>query len=109
MTQVSRFLRKITDGYAHWCPGCKCLHGINVEKPRNNGAIWKFSQNFTAPTFEPSVKISAHDPTDGYKEICHYWLREGKLSYLPDSTHEYAGITIDLPPLPMEYCDMQNG
>lgn len=98
MSQLGKYLRKMEGGYGHWCPGCKTMHYIAVEKPLGNGAKWTFDGNIEAPTFNPSVSIKipwAEDP-----EACHYFLHGGQIKFCGDSTHALAGQTIPLPEWP---------
>lgn len=81
-------------GWVHWCPGCENIHGFAVERPFHNGAKWTFDGNEQRPTFAPSMNIGP-----GY---CHYFLKEGRLQFLSDCSHAFAGKTVDLPDLPEE-------
>ena len=71
-----------------WCPGCECVHGVNDQ--------WTFNGDDEKPTFSPSLKS-----TTGSK-LCHLFIREGQLQFLADSTHQYAGQTIDIPEWPFD-------
>jgi len=87
-------------GWSHWCPGCEEYHLFSTDKPNSRGAKWSFDGNEQKPSFAPSMKISVEwSKTDAAMkdETCHYFLTEGKLNYLPDTTHEFSGRTIDLP------------
>ena len=109
MGQVSSKLRRTTQGYAHWCPGCGELHVIFDR--------WQFSGDLERPTFSPSVKITGKKiirDTEGrwtgewakgpdgkaVDECCHYFLRNGQLEFCGDSTHALKGQIVDLPDLP---------
>lgn len=101
MGLISPFLRKVDGGYGHWCPGCKELHVIHTERPNHCGAQWAFDGNVAAPTFGPSINISAHDPEGELPdERCHYFLKGGVLQFLGDCTHALAGQSVPLPQLP---------
>lgn len=110
MNQVSPFLRRGTDFYSHWCPGCLEPHNIPV--PR-----WAFDGNVNSPTFTPSVNITGKQHivddrgrwTGEFKKdaagnpvpyCCHYVLTAGQLQFIGDCTHELRGQTVPLPPLP---------
>ena len=43
------------------CPGCKMLHGVNINRP--NSPNWSWDGNKSKPTFSPSVR-------EHVKEIC---------------------------------------
>lgn len=91
----------------HWCPACGEVHGFAVDAPFSNGAKWSFDGNIEAPTFAPSMNITngpfpVGSSRAGKTEVCHYFLREGKIQYLGDCTHELAGQTVPLPDIPAE-------
>ncbi|WP_080839959.1 DUF6527 family protein [Cohnella massiliensis] len=70
------------------CPGCGCMHYADDR--------WQFNGNVEAPTFSPSIKVEVGrypDPPD----ICHSFVRDGKIQYLNDCTHELKGQTVELP------------
>lgn len=78
----------------HWCPGCKQVHRIDVNAPNKySGARWTFDGNVDSPTFHPSINIVGR---------CHYFLKGGKLQFLPDCTHDLKGTTVDLPDFPKD-------
>jgi hypothetical protein len=89
MGQVSSTLRRGDGCYFHWCPGCEEMH------PLPDG--WTFDGNLEKPTFAPSFKHSWGGRPD---VCCHYILTAGILNYCADSTHELAGKSVPLPPLP---------
>src|SRR6185312_17056024 len=109
MGQVSRFLRRVQGGYAHWCPGCGEVHTIFDN--------WGFNGNVEIPTFTPSVKVTGKRKeydADGkwtgwtrdangnaIDHCCHYFLTNGQLQFCGDSMHELAGKTVPLPELPL--------
>lgn len=114
MGQVSKKLRRKSDGYAHWCPACREMHSLP------DG--WQFDGNLEKPTFSPSFKHtglktvrdeegrwtgewvldSAGKPVP---ECCHYILTAGVLHFCGDCTHEFAGRQVELPDLPPFYRD----
>ncbi|WP_375261872.1 DUF6527 family protein [Palleronia sp.] len=82
------------------CPGCKSMHCVIVEgtgRPR-----WSYNGDADAPTFSPSIHVSAPDPDAPRVELarCHSFVREGQIRFLADSTHNLAGQTVELPDLP---------
>jgi len=102
MKMLSQKLCKgLGNRFCHYCPGCKQLHGFYVDSPNpSNGARWQFDGNLSAPTFNPSMNITAHDEEYGIHDVCHYFLRAGKLQFLSDCTHKLAGQEVELPDLP---------
>lgn len=101
------------------------MHWININGTKNEqGAGWQFDGNMESPTIAPSVLTkSGHyasffdQKTDTcwctFEErtgrppafkcgLCHLFVRAGKIEYLSDCTHEYAGKTIDMVDIPSE-------
>lgn len=113
MTRVflSKYLLRIPDYYEgqilHFCPACDDLHPFAVDKPFRNGSRWTFDGNPENPTFAPSMNIRTGPYNGGKKQgktdVCHYFLKEGRIQYLDDCTHALRGQTVDLPPVPEKY------
>ncbi len=94
-------------GYGHWCPGCQSGHEINVDQPNSSGAKWSFNNDPRKPTFSPSINMRVNMPDMGEhyqpdigSTVCHYFIRDGRIQYLGDCTHELRGQTVDLPDMP---------
>lgn len=100
MARVGRKLRSLAGGkMAFMCPGCAHLHAIKVggdERPR-----WVWNNDGDAPTFYPSVLVTWPDPDAPGKNVsvCHSYITDGLIRFLPDSTHHLAGQTVALPDL----------
>lgn len=62
--------------------------------------IWGFNGSLDRPTFTPSVYVSI--PRAYNQEICHSFVRDGKIEYLTDSTHHLAGSTVEMVDLPLD-------
>lgn len=123
MRAISKVLRRTgaadgytAGGYAHWCPACEQMHAFAVDAPQRNGACWSFDGNVDAPTFSPSMNIRTGrfanpdwvDPEgEDLSIVCHYFLRGGRIEYLSDCTHRFAGQTVDLPSLPTGSRDVE--
>lgn len=96
------------------CPGCKHGHQISVNGPN----AWSWNGSLTAPTFSPSILIqSGHyirghqpgacwcsynaehpdDPSGFSCSCCHSFVADGKIQFLNDCTHEFAGQTVEIP------------
>jgi hypothetical protein len=81
-----------------FCPGCQCGHGVRFVKvpicgdqrnPKRPEKVWEWNGSMDAPTLFPSLL---------YVGICHSWVRDGKISFMPDSAHALKGKNdIDLP------------
>lgn len=83
-----------SDGKTHrsWlfrCPGCEFPHQCD------NRWIWNGSKE--APTFDGSVLVRREYGEERVKQVCHSYVREGRIEFLSDSTHALAGKTVDLP------------
>jgi hypothetical protein len=70
--------------FMFYCPACKTVHALND--------TWKFNNDFDNPTFSPSIKVTGHDKT-----ICHSHIKNGKIIFCNDCTHELKSQTINLP------------
>lgn len=91
------------------CQGCGLEHTVRVLDPQK----WTFNGNLEKPTLSPSVLVrSGHfaphhkqgskcwcdRPDSGFScQVCHSFVRDGKIQYLNDCSHELAGQTVDLP------------
>ena len=114
MSRRAHLVRDVDAGDAgvwFYCPGCETHHRIVVGR-------WSWNASEDLPTFAPSVlvrffqlspegiaMIDRGDPPPaggrypGADVVCHSFVRDGRIEYLADSTHRYAGQTIDLPPI----------
>lgn len=81
------------DSALFYCVGCKMAHPIKFGD--GPGQRWRFNGSAEHPTFHPSVAVRF--PWKGKEVICHSFVTDGRIQYLGDSTHEYAGQTIELP------------
>lgn len=87
----------VVRGHMIHCPACKCGHLFNnAEHPTKGGASWTFNGNTEKPTFTPSMLITWENPWRGSKDVCHSYVTDGKIQFLPDCTHALAGQTVDL-------------
>jgi hypothetical protein len=126
MDERPKLLRNVERGsYAFWCPGCRCGHVFFVEKgsymhcsgchgwwypgdPESHydrpgktctrpgatgGHRWTFNGNMQSPTFAPSLLYPSG-------KRCHLFLRNGRIEFLPDCGHDFAGKTVPLEPFP---------
>lgn len=88
--------QETTIGYAFFCPGCKQYHLIHVKPYKNPmGASWEFNGDVEKPTFSPSILRQTE--LIRRKFICHLYIRDGKIQYLGDCSHELKGQTVELP------------
>lgn len=103
-------VRRTEDGsLLWWCVACSRAHGGPPSR-------WAFNGDEENPTFTPSFLVrsghyipghtgdcwctwnAAHpeDPSGFACRVCHTFVRDGKIQYLGDCTHAYAGKTIDM-------------
>lgn len=105
---MAKVKRTETGRWMFYCPGCDSHHGPND--------TWKFNGNVDKPTFQPSLLVEwyKYDDPDhiwdengkvivgpdgnipGKKMICHSFITDGKIQYLPDCTHALAGQTVEM-------------
>ncbi len=109
MTEVARLYR---ENFLQFnCPGCGCLHGVNVRGTRNHlDAGWDWNENLESPTLSPSIlvrgtvpitddehaRIMAGEKIEPKPLVCHSFVRNGQIEFLSDCTHELAGKTVPL-------------
>ena len=98
MTNPILLETKDGEGKSHYymfCPGCNEIHGVDER--------WDFNDNFTYPTFGPSLLVTTdwHEKGKGHeKRRCHSFIKGGEWVFLKDSNHELAGKRVKIPPLP---------
>jgi hypothetical protein len=90
-----KLVQTASGNLAHWCPGCGALHTLdrrmhtwdgNPEEPTvDQAAIHTFGPYFARPATQ---------------KVCAYILAQGRLTYLPQTTHPLRRTTVDLPDLP---------
>ena len=91
------------------CPGCDSAHGVS--------AAWEFNGSMMLPSFRPSILALPHgtlididlegDELTAPSNVrqtprCHSYVTDGQIQFLPDSTHELAGQTVELPEWPSD-------
>lgn len=77
---------------AFQCPGCEYCHEIPVTGPR----AWNWNGSFDKPTVTPSILVNrgSYNPT---VPVCHSYVKDGRIQFLPDCSHSMAGKTVELP------------
>lgn len=112
MSAISKYLRRTFDGFgteyvSYYCQGCKEAHSITVYRPEGrSGPVWLWDRDPVKPTFSPSILVrrgGSIDPTFIKEEgdppmVCHTFISEGQVQFLPDCDHEFAGTTQPLLP-----------
>lgn len=97
-TNVFRLIDADKGEYAFVCPACDCWHSITTLKKNNVGAQWKFNGDLLKPTVSPSVHIKIKKP-QGDTYTCHLFIRDGRIEYLKDCTHDKRDSTILMEPI----------
>lgn len=80
------------------CPGCKDPHVV----PTVGEHAWGFNGSLELPTLTPSILVYPADHlTEAGERIrtprCHSFVRDGRIEFLGDCTHDLKGQTVDLP------------
>lgn len=70
------------------CPGCNTTHAIDYS--------WKFNNDLEKPTVNPSVLLNGWLNEKYPNGTCHSFIRDGKISFLSDCSHELKGKTVYL-------------
>lgn len=77
---------------AFHCPGCGYDHEVPITGPR----AWKWNDSLETPTLHPSVFVNRGRANPAVP-VCHSWVKDGRIQFLPDSTHALAGQSVDVP------------
>lgn len=110
MSLPSLKVRRSYSRVNYFCPGCQRIHSLNVYD-QHAESNWTFNEDYEKPTFTPSVMTRGGKiGTDGaimrddegfpIEVVCHSYVTDGNIQFLPDSTHELAGQTVPVPDLP---------
>lgn len=86
------------DQYQFYCPGCECHHSF-WHKNIKDKVQWSWNKSFVKPTVTPSIKTQFYSYKFEKDMICHFYIKNGKIQYLNDCTHELAGETIKMVPI----------
>lgn len=74
------------------CPACGITHPFN-------GGPWGWNGDRMVPNVEGSLGTQGTDD-DGNRTYCHLFITKGEIRYCDDSTHAFAGQTVDMLPFP---------
>lgn len=100
MSKVEKRIIGVHDtecAYVFRCPGCNIDHLIFISHESYDGPTWSFNGDCNSPRFRPSLLIRWSDQ-DG-NHVCHSFITDGNIEYLPDSTHKLSSKTVPLPDL----------
>ena len=67
-----------------WCPGCNGLMAVCSNR-------WHWNGDIENPTLSPSILQTIGPYPDGHKDICHCFVRDGKIEFCNDCTHNVRG------------------
>jgi uncharacterized protein DUF6527 len=103
MGRLGAKLRSVENGIGWWCPGCKSFHRIWT-----GAGQWTWNGDVEKPTIAPSI-MNSQPASDGRpaKVLCHCFVANGQIQFLPDCAHELKGQTVDMPDWP--YADGEYG
>lgn len=81
--------------YIFFCPGCDCYHVVNTKAGNKASSgmewpVWQLSGGIDNPTVRASIRVMA-------QYVCHSYITDGKIEFLPDSTHHLSGQIVELP------------
>lgn len=106
-------IRKILDGDERyhaimvWCPGCEernperrrgGLNMLPVSGSDEKRPVWTWNGNLVEVTLSPSI-LTHHKAID-VNFVCHSFLTDGVWKFLEDCTHDLAGHSVPMVPLP---------
>lgn len=73
---------------------------VMIGGTRAGTPCWTWNGSVDAPTVKPSIltRGSGRAFKDGeyVEHVCHSFVNDGKVQFLSDCTHEFAGQTLDL-------------
>lgn len=107
---------KTRTGVSWYCPGCKERHSV-CTKSDVPGSTWYYNGNPDSPTFSPSVLVQGmqcitdelgnwtgdwvrDEQGKGIPQLCHTYITDGQIQFLPDCQHHLAGQTVPMPTMP---------
>lgn len=79
-----------------YMPGVPCHILIHLEGP---SPVWTWNGSKERPTFAPSILTRLPWGPESKEIRNHVFVRDGKIQYLGDCTHEFASKTMELPKL----------
>lgn len=80
--------------YSFKCPACGIEHSIDINH-RVLHMHWSFNESMNYPTFLPSILVEWDREKVHHR--CHSFIKEGKIEFLSDCTHNMKGQTVELP------------
>ena len=65
---------------------------------RDQHPSWSWNGDYECPTVSPSIRL-----IHTVNQVDHLFIRDGKIQYLNDCTHELAGKTVDMVDFPKDW------
>lgn len=100
--RLSAVLSEVYPGHVgFYCPGCKLEHNIRVKAlVDGHGPVWGYNGNPEKPTFTPSILVRYNGRDAGIDDappaVCHTFVTDGHIQFLPDCMHWLAGKTVNM-------------
>lgn len=100
---MARSILSIDGRLIWWCAGCKGHHGVRVQGgpaplAYANEPTWTWNGREDLPTLSPSIRIQGppQTPNGPNPSMCHFHVVNGRIEYLADCTHAFAGAHVDM-------------
>jgi len=79
-----------------------CVVPFHTGKKESKGPCWFWNESLDKPTLSPSLLSQSRG-----EELmrCHCFIENGKVRFLSDCTHKFAGKTVDMLPVCKEDYD----
>lgn len=91
-------IRKVQGGgQIFFCPGCQSKHAVNL---KGSKSVWTYNNDPKKPTFSPSLLVTYDGKDNALPRVCHSFIADGMIKFLPDSTHHLSGKTVEIPDWP---------
>lgn len=88
-------------GWTFYCPGCAQWDepGHRLHAVHTVDRTWMFNGDAERPTLSPSVLVRSKQWRNGVivEDVCHSFVRDGRIEFLGDCSHALAGQTVELP------------
>jgi hypothetical protein len=80
------------------CPGPfpNRIIPVQLKGTRAGTGNWSWNGDTESPTLKPSILTRADFGENREPKVCHSFVNDGKIQFLSDCTHEFAGQTVDL-------------
>jgi hypothetical protein len=93
MAKITKMERRTPSSpeFAFFCPGCQCGHWFKTD---GEGPCWSWNGDFDKPTVNPSILMEVRGENP---QRCHSYVRDGKIRFLNDCTHDKKGQTMEIP------------